>query len=283
MFWCLSSVVFSGVVIGGLVQKLSSSLSPRDLLRVAANLEMKGRHSFSFTVENEVSQQDGHDNEKSSSDKSIKFQSRRRVDHVISDLAKFIGKEKVPAKVLKEVGELISLTLSQAQNHQPLSGSTIFNRIEIPTSFDPLNGLYIGAYGLYSSEIIQMRRRYGQWHEDGRVKETLDLEFYEYVEALKLIGDPYVPVGQLEDVSADGKKHTLTVCDGASREIINMEVKMFNLKAENQRLKEEVANHAKLLAELDTTRAKIELLNKDDLGVKLNRIRIKSLLKIIWK
>ncbi|GAU30543.1 hypothetical protein TSUD_65530 [Trifolium subterraneum] len=185
------------VVIGGLVQKLSSNLSPRDLLRVAANLEMKGRRSFSFTVENEVSQQDGRDKEKSSSDKSIKFQSRRRVDHVISDLAKFIGKEKVPAKVLKEVGELLSFTLSQAQNHQPLSGSTIFNRIEIPTSFDPLNGLYIGAYGLYSSEVIQMRRRYGQWHEDGRAKETSDLEFYEYVEALKLTGDPYVPAGQV--------------------------------------------------------------------------------------
>jgi hypothetical protein len=87
------------VVIGGLVQKLSSNLSPRDLLRVAAKLEMKGRRSFSFTVENEISQQDGREKGKSSSDKSIKFQSRRRVDHVISDLAKFIGKEKVPAKV----------------------------------------------------------------------------------------------------------------------------------------------------------------------------------------
>ncbi|GAU30542.1 hypothetical protein TSUD_65520 [Trifolium subterraneum] len=179
------------VVIGGLVQKLSSNLSPRDLLRVAANLEMKGRRSFSFTVENEVSQQDGRDKEKSSSDKSIKFQSRRRVDHVISDLAKFIGKEKVPAKVLKEVGELLSFTLSQAQNHQPLSGSTIFNRIEIPTSFDPLNGLYIGAYGLYSSEVIQMRRRYGQWHEDGRAKETSDLEFYEYVAFRAKVGKRY--------------------------------------------------------------------------------------------
>ncbi|PNY02279.1 protein EXECUTER [Trifolium pratense] len=185
------------VVISGLVQKLSSNLSPRDLLRVAAKLEMKGRRSFSFTVENEVGQLDDRDKGKYSSDKSIKFQSRRRVDHVISDLAKFIGKEKVPAKVLKEVGELISLTLSQAQNHQPLSGSTIFNRIEIPTSFDPLNGLYIGAYGLYSSEVIQMRRRYGQWQEDGR-EETSDLEFYEYVEALKLTGDPYVPAGQIQ-------------------------------------------------------------------------------------
>ncbi|XP_045819291.1 protein EXECUTER 1, chloroplastic [Trifolium pratense] len=196
------------VVISGLVQKLSSNLSPRDLLRVAAKLEMKGRRSFSFTVENEVGQLNDRDKGKYSSDKSIKFQSRRRVDHVISDLAKFIGKEKVPAKVLKEVGELISLTLSQAQNHQPLSGSTIFNRIEIPTSFDPLNGLYIGAYGLYSSEVIQMRRRYGQWQEDGR-EETSDLEFYEYVEALKLTGDPYVPAGQVAFRAKVGKRYQL--------------------------------------------------------------------------
>ncbi|CAK8577951.1 unnamed protein product [Lathyrus sativus] len=197
------------VVIGGLMQKLSSNLSPRDLLRVPAKLEMKERGSFSFTVENEVNQQDGHDKEKSSSDKSIKFQSRRRVDHVISDIAKFIDKENVPAKMLKEVGELLSLTLSQAQNHQPLSGSTIFNRIEIPSSFDPLNGLYIGTYGLYSSEVIQMRHRYGQWQEDGRAKATSDLEFYEYVEALKLTGDPYVPAGQVAFRAKVGKMHQL--------------------------------------------------------------------------
>lgn len=87
------------VVIGGLVQKLSSNLSPRDLLRVPAKLEIKERRSFSFTVENEANQLDGPDKGKSSSDKSIKFQGRRRVDNVISDLAKSIGKDKVPAKV----------------------------------------------------------------------------------------------------------------------------------------------------------------------------------------
>lgn len=43
-----------------------------------------------------------------------------------------------------------------------------------------------------------MRHRYGQWQEDGRAKETSDLEFYEYVEALKLTGDPYVPAGQVK-------------------------------------------------------------------------------------
>ena len=87
------------VVIGGLVQKLASNLSPRDLLRVPAKLEIKGRRSFSFTVENEVNQLDSPDKGKSSSDKSIKLQGRHRVDNVISDLAKSIGKDKVPAKV----------------------------------------------------------------------------------------------------------------------------------------------------------------------------------------
>ncbi|KAK7319491.1 hypothetical protein RJT34_04212 [Clitoria ternatea] len=196
------------VVIGGLVQKLSSNLSARDLLRVPAKLEMKGRGSFSFTVENEVNQQVGLDKGKSSSDKS-KFQGRRRVDHVIFDLAKFIGRGKVPSKVLKEVGELINLTLSQAQNHQRLSGSTIFNRIEIPTLFDPLNGLYIGAHGLYSSEVIQLRRRFGQWQEDGGPKEPSNLEFYEYVEALKLTGDPYVPAGQVAFRAKVGNRYQL--------------------------------------------------------------------------
>ena len=87
------------IAIGGLVQKLSGNLSSRDLLRVPAKLEMKGRGSFSFTVEKEVNQQVGLDKGNSSSDKSTKFQGRRRVDHVIFDLAKFIGRGKIPSKV----------------------------------------------------------------------------------------------------------------------------------------------------------------------------------------
>lgn len=49
--------------------------------------------------------------------------------------------------------------------------------------------------------------------------------------------------------------------------ISNMEVKMFNLKvktlqSENSRLKEQVADHAKLLAELETAKVKVKLLNE---------------------
>ena len=56
---------------------------------------------------------------------------------------------------------------------------------------------YIGAHGLYTSEVIHFRRRFGQWKEDGSPKESSRLEFYEYVEAVKLTGDSYVPAGQV--------------------------------------------------------------------------------------
>lgn len=43
-------------------------------------------------------------------------------------------------QVLKDVGDIISLSLNQVQNRQPLSGSTTFNRIDLPSYPDPLNG-----------------------------------------------------------------------------------------------------------------------------------------------
>ncbi|KAF2320552.1 hypothetical protein GH714_028222 [Hevea brasiliensis] len=141
--------------------------------------------------------------------KKAKFQGQRSVDSIMLDLAKFIGREKIPLKVLKDVGDLINFTLSQAQNRQPLSGSTTFHRIEISTSLDPLNGLYIGAHGLYTSEVIHLQRKFGQWQDERGTKEPSNLEFYEYVEAIKLTGDPYVPAGQVAFRAKVGKRYQL--------------------------------------------------------------------------
>lgn len=196
-------------VVGGLAQKLSNSITTKDLLRVPAKLEKKGHLSFSFSIEKNINRQDSGGKEQASVDKSAKLRVQRSIDHVMFDLAKFIGREKIPMKVLKDVGELINLTLIQAQNYQSLSGSTTFNRIEIPTSPDPLNGLYIGAHGLYTSEVINLRRKFGQWQEDGGKKEPSDLEFYEYVEAVKLTGDPYVPAGKVSFRAKVGKTYQL--------------------------------------------------------------------------
>ncbi|CDO97385.1 unnamed protein product [Coffea canephora] len=198
------------VVVGSLVSKFSPGSQPKDLLRVPARLEKRGRLSFTFTVEEEddnkrIAGGDGN----TSPNKKAKLQGLRSVDHVMLDLAKFIGKGRIPMKVLKDVGELINLTLNQARNHQPLSGSTTFSRIDIPGNQDPLNGLYIGAHGLYTSEVIHLRRKFGQWKEDGRKEEPPNVGFYEYVEAVKLTGDPYVPAGQIAFRAKVGNRYQL--------------------------------------------------------------------------
>lgn len=197
------------VVVGGLAQKLPGSVPTMESLRVPAKLMKKGRVTFSFSIEKDINQQDSSLKTNGSMDRKAKVQGQRSIDNIMFDLAKFIGREKIPLKVLKDVGELINLTLSQAQNHQPLSGSTTFHRIEIASSPDPLNGLYIGAHGLYTSEVIHLRRKFGQWQGDSGAKEPSDLEFYEYVEAVKLTGDPYVPAGQVAFRARIGKRYQL--------------------------------------------------------------------------
>lgn len=111
--------------------------------------------------------------------------------------------------MLKDVSELLTLTLNQARNPQPLPKSTTFSRIEIPISQDPLTGLYVGIPGIQSSEVIHLRRRFGQWNEDGAMKESSMVQFHEYVEAVKLTGDSNVPAGQVAFRAKIGKQYQL--------------------------------------------------------------------------
>ncbi|KAF9601631.1 hypothetical protein IFM89_021097 [Coptis chinensis] len=200
-------------VIGGRLPKPSSNRHAKTFLRVPARLERKDRVSFSFSVEKDEKQIEVGRKGIASPDKTAALQGQRSINHVMSDLAKFaLNREKIPMKVLKDVEELISLTLSQAKNRQPLSGTTSFNRIEIPETPDLLNGLYIGAHGaqeLYTSEVIHLSRKFGQWQEDGVNQKRSNLEFYEYVEALKLTGDPRVPAGQVAFRAKVGKQYQL--------------------------------------------------------------------------
>ncbi|KAL1564604.1 protein of unknown function (DUF3506), variant 2 [Salvia divinorum] len=177
------------------LHKLSHGAHSRALLRVPARLEKKCQMTFTFTVEEDANELQPGEDEQSAENKNSKRPGQHSIDNLMLDFVKSIGKGKIAMKVLQDVGELINLTLNQARNSQPLSGSTTFRRIEISSSSDPLNGLYIGAHGLYTSEVIHMRRRFGQWNEDGSTKKPSKIEFYEYVEAVKLTGDAYVPAG----------------------------------------------------------------------------------------
>ncbi|XP_071736918.1 protein EXECUTER 1, chloroplastic-like [Rutidosis leptorrhynchoides] len=195
------------MVVDGLGQKGSNETSQKDLVRVPAQLDKRNRSSFTFSIEKEKNILSSN-NAQSVKDKDAKVIGNRSADSVMLDLAKSIGRGKIPMKVLKDVSQLINHSLKQAQNRQPLSGSTTFNRIELPSTRDPLNGLYVGAHGISTSEVIQLKRKFGQWQDEGNTKFS-NLEFYEYVEAVKITGDPYVPAGQVAFRAKVGTKYQL--------------------------------------------------------------------------
>lgn len=56
--------------------------------------------------------------------------------------------------MLDNVDELINLTINQGQNRQSLSGSTTFNRIELPLTGDPLNGNLLKSF--FSSYVVNL-------------------------------------------------------------------------------------------------------------------------------
>ncbi|KAJ0247315.1 Protein EXECUTER 1 [Hirschfeldia incana] len=198
-------------VIGDIVDRLSGNQPLKESLRSPAKLESVEKSSFYLRLEKDSNvQQESKGVESALLDGKGNRQSRRRIDNIMVDLAKSIEKDKkISLKMLKDVGELLSLTLSQAQNRQQLSVLTKFRRIDVTPSLDPLDGLYIGAHGLYTSEVIHLKRKFGQWKGGKESKKTTDIEFYEYVEAVKLTGDPYVPAGKVAFRAKIGRRYEL--------------------------------------------------------------------------
>ncbi|KAL6182418.1 hypothetical protein ACLB2K_043840 [Fragaria x ananassa] len=142
-----------------------------------------------------------HDTRESKASKiKVAAQAAKSVSELMpSDVAKaFWNSDKVSPKVTKNMREIIRLAASQAYKRSTLSEYTTFNRISTSGGdLDPFEGLYVGAFGPYGTEIVQLRRKYGHWNGSDDKEDSGDVEFFEYVEAVKLTGDLNVPAGQV--------------------------------------------------------------------------------------
>ncbi|KAK1386190.1 hypothetical protein POM88_023925 [Heracleum sosnowskyi] len=196
------TVVHFVFTVGDIEDKFTRTLN-RKVLRVPGTLERKECYSFCLKLEEDKDQHlsDDHDHEL-----------YRTTDHFSLDFVDCVVRG-IPTKGV--MGDechrkFVSLLVSRAENQQPLlSRLTTFNRIDIPASSDPLNGLCIGSNGYLATEVIQLRRLFGPWHEVDGIKEVSEPELCEYVEAVNLTGDCDMPAGQATFRAKVGEKYKL--------------------------------------------------------------------------
>lgn len=186
------------LIVGGTLQNAAEDKLPKVPVRRRARIENQSRDSFLLHIDEVAEPVPVKDSLPSS--KAASITNALSSAELPSEISKVVSNlDKVPVKVSKDMGELLKIAISQVQRRRGLSKCTSFERIKLTGSnTDPMTGLYIGAFGPYTSELVQLRRKYGHWHEETDLSKIIDkLEFYEYVEAVKLTGDLNVPAGQV--------------------------------------------------------------------------------------
>eukprot|EP00252_Welwitschia_mirabilis_P003142 TRINITY_DN13225_c0_g1_i1.p1 TRINITY_DN13225_c0_g1~~TRINITY_DN13225_c0_g1_i1.p1 ORF type:complete len:658 (+),score=131.31 TRINITY_DN13225_c0_g1_i1:351-2324(+) len=207
-------VAAAKVAIGSLIQRIAEDAPLTAPVRIPAKIERMTHEAFCFHIHDNNSQTSRNGRKPIPSWRISATASQTSCDSMLSKGVTNVG--SVSIKALEDLGEIITLAVSEAQKRRSLLGSTVFHHINIEAAnSDPFSGLYAHSFGPYTSEIIQLRHKFGQWHNsaDTNIVKDSQLEFYEYVEAVKLTGDGSVPAGQVIFRAKIGKENQLPCQD----------------------------------------------------------------------